>query len=449
MGLHKLKKGLDLPISGRPVQEISEGRDVKTVALIGPDYVGMKPAFSVAEGDHVKLGQPLFTDKKMPDVRFTAPGSGNVIAINRGEKRAFLSIVIELDGDEQVAFPAFSEAKIGKLTREKIIGQLLESGLWTSLRARPFGKIADPKTVPHSIFVTAMDTAPLAPSVEKILEGREEEFQTGLSLLSKLTEGKVWVCKSAGSRIPATGSEQIQIEEFSGTHPAGLVGTHIHFLDPVHSHKTVWHIGAQDVAALGYLFRTGKLDVDRIVSLAGPAVKNPRLIRTRLGASISDLADGEIKDGGYRAISGSVLSGRTADDALAYLGRYHQQISVLPMNPERKLFGWLSLGWNLFSTKRILASAIHPKKTFDFTPDQHGGRRAIVPIGMYEKVMPLDILPTYLLRALAVDDIDDSEKLGCLELDEEDLSLCTFVCPCKIDHAANLRRVLTTIEKEG
>ncbi|HDQ45699.1 MAG TPA: Na(+)-translocating NADH-quinone reductase subunit A [bacterium] len=447
--MHRIRRGLDLPVNGKPAQHISTGRDVKTVALTGPDYAGMKPALSVSAGDRVKLGQVLFTDKKRPEIRFTAPGSGKIIAINRGEKRAFLSVVIELDGDDRVTFPAFSGAEIEKLSREKAVSRLLESGLWTALRARPFGGIADPAAAPASLFVTAMDTAPLAPGMGKILNGRETDFQTGLRILEKLTDGPVRVCKSPGDDIPVSEEGRIRIEEFSGPHPAGLAGTHIHLLDPVHAGKTVWYIGGQDTAALGRLFRTGEPDVERIVSLAGPSVRDPRLIRTRLGASLAELTDGELKPGNHRIISGSVLSGRTAEDALAFLGRYHQQVSVLPVDTERRLLGWLGPGWNLYSTKRILLSALFPKKKFDLTPNQHGGRRAMVPIGMYERVMPLDIQPTYLLRALAVDDIDESEKLGCLELDEEDLALCTFVCPCKIDHGANLRRVLTAIEKEG
>jgi Na+-transporting NADH:ubiquinone oxidoreductase subunit A len=239
------------------------------------------------------------------------------------------------------------------------------------------------------------------------------------------------------------------VEEFAGNHPAGNPGTHIHFLDPVHRHKEVWHAGAQDVSAIGILFTRGTLYMDRIVSLAGPDVKNPRLIRTRLGASLSDLTSRECNPGLRRIISGSVFSGHTADGPTAFLGRYHQQITVLPEDRSRTFLGWLSPGLNLFSVKNIVASRLFPRRKLDFTTSTHGGKRAIIPIGSYEKVMPLDILPTHLLRALAVNDIDEAEKLGILELDEEDLALCTFVCPSKINHGENLRRTLTLIEKEG
>jgi Na+-transporting NADH:ubiquinone oxidoreductase subunit A len=449
MGLTKIKKGLTLPITGDPEQVISESNIPKRVAVLGDDYVGMKPTMEVKVGDRVKLGQVLFSDKKMPAVKYTSPGAGKVIEINRGEKRHFLSVVIELDGNEEITFQSYSETKLDSLTRKEIVAQLLDSGLWTSLRARPFSRVANPDVQPHSIFITAMDTNPLAPDVDKIIEGNKPNFITGLKILSRLTEGKLHLCKSPAAKIPVNGVDRLNIEEFDGPHPAGNVGTHIHFLDPVGRNKTIWHISAQDVISVGILFSTGKLNTERIVSLAGPGVKNPRLIRTRMGAAISDIVEGELNEGDNRVISGSVFMGHSAEGPVDYLGRYHQQISVLVEWRDRKFFGWLSLGSNLFSVKRILISSLTPKKKFNFTTALQGGKRAIVPSGSYEKVMPLDILPTYLLRALAVSDVEESEALGCLELDEEDLSLCTFVCPSKIDHGINLRRTLTIIEKEG
>ncbi len=449
MGHIQIKKGLNIPITGEPQQVISEGNVPKRVAILGDDYVGMKPTMAVQVGDKVKLGQALFTDKKIPRVQYTAPGAGTVVEINRGDKRKFESIVIELEGDEEISYTSYGPEQIDSLSREKVQDQLIESGLWTALRARPFGRVANPEVTPHSIFITAMDSNPLAPMVEKIIEVNKQNFVTGLHILSRLTDGKLYLCKYPGNNIPAIQLDRLVVDEFSGPHPAGLPGTHIHFLDPVGRHKTVWHISAQDVIAGGILFSTGKLHVERIVSLAGPAVKNPRLIRIRQGASLTDLATGELMEGDNRVISGSVLSGHTAAGHLAYLGRYHQQISALPEGRERKFLGWLGIGTNLFSVKRILASSITPDKKFNFSTALHGGKRAIVPIGSYEKVMPLDILATYLLRSLVVSDVEEAEGLGCLELDEEDLALCTFVCPSKIDHGLNLRRTLNIIEKEG
>jgi len=449
MGLIRIKKGLRLPISGEPRQEIFPSNDVSQVALLGSDYIGMRPQWEVDEGDRVTLGQVLFTDKRLPSVKYTSPGSGRVAAIHRGEKRAFLSVVIDLEGNDEVTFSSYSRDQLKTIDRDTIVSQLLASGLWTAIRVRPFSKVADPDSVPHSVFITAMDTNPLAPSVEKILEGQESDFQVGQTVLSRLTDGKVFVCKNPVTRIPSANVPTISVEEFEGPHPAGNVGTHIHFLDPVNRNKAVWYVGIQDAIAMGKLFTSGRLSVERVVALAGPDVKQPRLIRTRMGASLPDLTKGECKPGFRRIVSGSVFNGHVAEGANAFLGRYHQQITVLPESRYRSFLGWLNPGFDLFSVKNIVASRLITRKAFDFTTMQHGGVRALVPSGGYERVMPLDILPTYLLRALAAGDIDESERLGCLELDEEDLALCTFVCASKINHGENLRQVLEIIDKEG
>ncbi len=445
----KIKKGLNLPIKGEPQQVISEGNPPQQVALLGEDYVGMKPTMEVKVGDNVKLGQLLFTDKKTPGVRYTSPGAGKVVAINRGEKRAFLSLVIQLSGSAEVTFKSYSDGKLPGLKRDQVQQFLIESGLWTALRSRPFSKVAIPESTPHSIFVTAMDTNPLAPLVEKVLEGKERHFKNGLTVLSRLTDGTVYLCKAAGANIPTADIASLQVEEFSGPHPAGLAGTHIHFLDPVHRGKTVWYVNAQDVAAIGELFTTGRINVDRVVSLAGPSVRKPRLIRTRLGANLDDVCAGELTEGDNRIVSGSVLSGHKAKDERAFLGRYHQQVCALPEGTQRSFLGWLSPGKNLFSMKNIVASRLIPGKKLPLNTSTNGGVRAIVPSGSLEQVMPLDIMPLFLTRALAMDNVEDAEKLGALELDEEDLALCTFVCPSKQDYGPMLRRNLTIIEKEG
>jgi Na+-transporting NADH:ubiquinone oxidoreductase subunit A len=452
MGLIKIKKGLNVPVAGEPEPVITEGKVSGKVALIGYDYVGMKPTMAAAVGDRVKLGQLLFTDKKMAGVKFTAPGAGTITAINRGPKRVFESIVIQLDDKEdEITFDAYQENQLADLEAEKVKNHLIESGLWVCLRSRPFGKTANPADTPHSIFVTAMDTNPLAPAVEKILAGQEKDFQNGLKVISRLTAGKLFLCKSPGANIPTVDLASLSIEEFSGPHPAGNVGTHIHFLDPVHRGKTVWHIDAQDAAAVGKLFTTGRISVERVVSLAGPAVKQPRLIKTRIGASVEDLVADELKENRakVRLISGSVLSGRTAAGPAAFLGRYHQQIPALEEAGKRKLFGWLSPGWNLFSVKPILISSLFRREKFAFNTDINGGHRSIFPLGVYEQVMPMDFEITYLLRALMVKDVEEAENLGCLELCEEDLALCSFVSPSKIEYGPVIRENLTIIEKEG
>jgi Na+-transporting NADH:ubiquinone oxidoreductase subunit A len=441
----KIKKGLDLPLNGSPKQEISKTILTKKVAILGDDYVGMKPTMLVAVGDEVKKGQLLFTDKKTPGVKFTAIAAGKIVEINRGDKRAFKSMVIEKSGSDEITFKSYSENEISNLTADSIKENLIESGVWTSLRVRPFSKVADPTTTPNSIFVTAMDTNPFAPSIEKVLEGKEKAFENGLKVLGNLTEGNVFLCKAPNSKVPTIDSKKLKVEEFEGPHPSGLVGTHIHFLDPVSANKKVWYVNAQDVAAIGNLFTSGKINTDRIISVAGSQVKLSTLIKTEIGADLIELTTDALTEGENRIISGSVLTGHHADGYVSYLGRYHQQVSVIEEDRKRELFGWVNPFGNRFSVK----SVVMPKKKLNFSTSLHGGKRAIVPVGSYEQVMPLDILPNYLLRALAVNDIEEAEQLGCLELDEEDLALCTFVCPSKIDHGANLRSNLTQIEKEG
>ncbi len=449
MGIIKIKKGLNLPLKGDPDQIISEGRDVEKVAIIGYDYPGMKPTLKVAVGDKVKTGQLLFTDKKMEGVNYTSPGTGTISSINRGVRRVFESIVINLEGKGEVTFKSYAPEKLDSLKKEEVMSLLIESGHWTSLRERPYGKVADPKVTPNSIFITAMDTNPLAPSIGKILEGKEKDLNNGIRILSKLTEGKIYFCKSPSDNINIDDIPSLSVEEFSGPHPAGLAGTHIHFVDPVHSNKKVWHIGLQDVIATGKLFTTGNLYLERIVALSGPSILKPRLIRTRSGAAIKDLVKGELREGDNRVISGSVFDGRTAGEVTGYLGKFHQQITALKEGRDRKFFGWLGLGFKEYSIKNILISSLFRKKKFDLTTSLEGGKRAIIPVENYDRVMPLDIIPTYLLRALAVDDVEEAEKLGCLELIEEDLALCTFVCAAKNDYGTYLRKNLTLIEKEG
>ena len=416
---------------------------------MGYDYVGMKPTMAVSIGDTVKKGQLLFTDKKMAGVQYTAPGSGKVVEINRGKKRVFESIVIELSGDEEIHFDSYPADKISGLSRDQVVDQLVASGVWTSLRARPYGKVADPNQVPRSIFVNAMDTEPLAASVPVTIEGRKTEFQAGLELITKLTEGKVFVCKKPDAAIPVPVMDRVSVEEFAGPHPAGLSGTHIHFLDPVSMTKMVWHLDAQDVVAIGSLFLTGRIFVDRVISLAGPSVLKPKLIKTRIGAYLPELVENELTDEDNRVISGSVLSGRAAFENVRFLGRYHKQVSVLKEGTHRAFLGWLSPGFSLYSIKNIVMSKFFGKKEFEFDTAVHGGPRAMVPVGSYEKVMPLDILPVFLLRALLVQDIEEAEKLGALELIEEDLGLCSFVSSTKAEYGDVLRENLTIIEKEG
>ena len=444
-----IKKGLDLPITGKPEQNISDGNSVKSVALLGGDYVGLKPKMMVAEGDKVKLGQVLFSDKKNPGVNFTSPGAGVVKAINRGEKRALLSLVIELKGNEQEKFASYKEADLANLTAEQVKENLLASGLWTSFVTRPYGKVPATDIAPSSIFVTAIDTRPLAADPSVVIKERATDFNNGLSVISKLSAGKTYLCKAKGADIPSHSATQVA--EFAGPHPAGLPSTHIHLIDPVNINKFVWHIDYQAVIAIGALFTSGKLNVERVVSLAGPTVKNPRLVRTRVGANLEELVAGELQDVESRVISGSVLYGHAATGPMAYLGANCLQVSALKEGRERELFGWIVPGKNKYSAMNVYVSSKDRAtgREFPLTTDKNGSNRAIVPVGVYESVMPLDILSTPLLKSIVVGDSDQAQLLGCLELDEEDMSLFTFVDPGKHDFAPVLRANLTKIEKEG
>ena len=445
--MFKITKGLDLPISGAPNQVIENAPAARSVAVIGPDFHGMKPTMEVKVGDKVKKGQLLFTDKKTEGVKYTSPASGTVAAINRGDKRVLQSVVVDVEGNEKEEFASCSGSELKSLERQVVVSNLVDSGLWTAFRTRPFSKVPEVASTPSSIFVTAMDTNPLAASAEVVLAEKAEAFADGLTVLSRLTQGKVFVCKAPDTKIPST--TDVSVQEFSGIHPAGLAGTHIHFLDPVSDKKTVWSINYQDVVAIGKLFVTGELDVERVVSLAGPQVAKPRLVRTQLGANLDALTAGELLEGDNRIISGSVLSGRKAFGPYGFLGRYHNQVVVISEGRERQMMHYLRAGVEKHSVLNVFWSKLTGKDNFAMSSTTNGSDRTMLPLGHFERLMPMDILPTQLLRSLVVNDTEQAQLLGALELDEEDLSLCTYSCSGKFEYGPILRDCLTLIEKEG
>ncbi|OED45179.1 NADH:ubiquinone reductase (Na(+)-transporting) subunit A [Chromatiales bacterium (ex Bugula neritina AB1)] len=455
MSVIAIRKGLDLPLEGNPVQRVDTAPRVTTVGLIGRDYIGLRPRMAVAEGDHVTAGQALFTDKNDPDVKYTSPGTGVIQSINRGARRVLQSVIIKLDdpsaGPDQKLIDPMSPADVASLSTDQICEHLYSSGIWTAFRTRPYSKVPRAGSEPASIFVTAMDTNPLAADPVIVIGENADDFSHGLEILARLTSGSVHVCKAPDSNIPTpAGVDRVRVTEFAGPHPAGLPGTHIHHLHPVGAGCTVWHIGYQDVIAMGKLFSTGKLWLERVVALAGPVVNEPRLLRTRLGASTEDIVRDSHEKVECRIISGSVLSGRRANNWAAYLGRYNTQISILAEGRERELLGWINPASNKFSFANVFLSSFkRARRAFDFHTSVNGSPRAMVPVGIYERVMPLAILPTQLLRSLLVSDTDMAQKLGCLELDEEDLALCAFVCAGKYDYGPALRNNLDQIEKEG
>lgn len=443
-----IKKGLDIPIAGAPQQIIEDGPAVKSVATLGEEYVGMRPTMHVQVEDRVKKGQILFEDKKNPGVKFTAPASGVVTAINRGARRVLQSVVIDIDGDEQETFSKYDSAKLLQLSRENVQENLVESGMWVALRTRPYSRSPKLDAEAKAIFVNAMDTNPLAGDPAAVIKENEQAFVDGLKVVSRLTEGKLYLATAPDAEIDA-GDAPVTHETFKGPHPAGNVGTHIHFLEGVDMSYQVWHIGYQDVIAIGKLFTTGEIFTDRVVALGGPGAKNPRLLRTRLGANLDQLLKGEVEGDNQRVVSGSVLHGHKADGPHAFLGRFHNQVSVLGEGDEKLPLGWIWPGKEMHSITRAYLGHLFPKKLFNMNASTNGSERAMVPIGNYERVMPLDVVPTLLLRAIVSNDIETAQELGCLEMDEEDLALCTYVCPGKYEYGTALRECLTTIEKEG
>lgn len=447
-----IKQGLNLPMAGRPEQLVHDGAPIRHVALCGPDYQDLKPRLLVAEGDEVGLGQALFIDKRDPDVNYVSPGSGVVTAINRGARRVLESVVVRLE--DQVAdapgYDALSDDEISLLDPGLAAERMQKSGLWTAFRTRPYSRVPQSDSRPRSIFVTAIDTRPLAADPRIVVGQAAAAFAAGLRVVSSLAQKSLYLCTAPGWDIDLPAIDNMQQVEFSGPHPAGLPGTHIHFLDPVNADRVVWHIGCQDVIAIGRFFMSGSLDTQRIIALGGSSVIKPRLVTTRLGASITELVDGSIREvDDTRLIGGCVLDGRTASGNLAYLGRYQNQVSAIREGGSRRLFGWAGLSPRRYTAAPTLLRKMGHKRRHDFSTAQNGRFSGMIALRAFDKVTPLDILPSPLFRALLVRDTDQAQALGCLELDGEDLSLCSYVCPAKNDYGAALRLNLEQIEREG
>jgi len=448
----RIRKGLDVPVAGKPEQLVHTGNAIRHVALCGVDFVGLRPRLKVAVGDAVGLGQPLWKDKRDPAVCYPSPGRGVVTAINRGPQRALESVVVSLQdaGAGDVQFDALTTAQIDRLDRGQVAERMLCAGLWTAFRTRPFSRVPLSDSAPHAIFVTAIDTRPLAPDPAVVVARDVEHFALGLGILTRLTSGRVWLCTAADWHVDMPAIDRVSRAGFSGPHPAGLAGTHMHFLEPAGAERTNWHINYQDVTALGRLFHMGTIDTGRVVALCGAGVREPRLVTTRQGAALNELLRGCLNDPeDSRIVSGSVLDGRTTTGPLAYLGRYHDQVTVLREGGRSLVFGWAGILQRRYTSAPLFARRSGHRKQYAFDTAQIGRFSGMLPMHLFDRVMPLDILPSPLLRALLVKDTDGAQALGCLELDEEDLALCAFVCPAKNDYGAALRINLDQIEKEG
>ena len=443
----KLRKGLDLPVEGSPLQEIHPGPAVRTVAVLGSDYLGLKPRLSVQEGDVIAAGAPVFVHKDTPEAVVTSPVSGRVKAINRGHRRVLISVEIEVDDTavEAVDFSTTGDVS----TPEGLAERLCAAGMWGAFRTRPYSKVPATDTRPAALYVTAMESEPLSADAAVIITDAADAFKAGLEAVARLSDGKTYLCQDMGATLPGSDLAGVEVAGFSGPHPAGLAGTHMHFLEPPTATKTVWTIGYQDVIAIGRLLETGRVSAERVVALSGPLCSKPRLVRTIAGASMADLTAGEIDTSvPGRIISGSILSGRAGEGPDCYLGRYARQITVIEEDHKQIPMGWIRPMPSKFALQPVLGSAFS-KKLYALTSNLNGGRRAMVPIGTFEELMPQDFLPTQLLRAMLVMDTDAAQALGALELDEEDVGLVGFACPAKYEYGLALRDCLTKIEKEG
>jgi Na+-transporting NADH:ubiquinone oxidoreductase subunit A len=415
------------------------------VAILGSDYIGLKPRIAVAEGDVVAAGAPIMAHKDSPEAVVVSPVCGRVKAINRGARRVLQSIEIEIDQDAAKSVDFSSVGDVA--TREGLVERLCAAGEWGAFRTRPYSKVPASDAVPAAIYVNAMDTEPLAGDPALIIAEAAEAFAKGLAAVASLSGGKTYLCHAKDANIPS--ADGLDVATFQGPHPAGLAGTHMHFLEPPTGAKTVWTIGYQDVIAIGRLLETGNIDANRVIALCGPLCANPRLVRTFSGASMVELTKNDITgDVPVRLISGSILSGKAGEAVEAYLGRYARQLTVIEEDHKQIVMGWIRPMPSKYSFLPVLGSAF-AKKLYPLTSNLNGGRRAMVPLGTFEELMPQDFLPTQLLRALLVMDTDDAQKLGALELDEEDLGLLGFACPAKYEYGEALRDSLTKIEREG
>jgi len=446
-GTISLKKGYNIPLKGKAEKKIAGECNPIRFGVKPVDFPGLIPKMEVKPGEKIKAGTPLFHDKNRPAIKFTSPVSGTVISVERGERRRILEVVIEKSGN---AYVNFGKNDPASLSRGKIIEKLLLSGLWPAVRQRPYHVIANPEDNPKSIFIGGFDTSPLAPDYDFIMDNLPAEiFQTGISAISKLTGGKVnLVLEKKASKTPGKYNfNGVEVSYFSGPHPAGNVGIHIHHLDPVNKGEAVWFVNFQDVIAIGNLFAEGIYKPERVIALTGSEVSNPQYYKGLSGCSIAPIIRDNIMSWNLRYISGNVLTG-TKINADGYLGYYDSQVTVIPEGDKYEFFGWVLPGADKLSFSRTFLSSFIPKKSFSPDTNFHGGKRAFVLTGQYEKVLPMDIYPMHLLKAIISGDIDLMENLGIYEVAEEDFALCEFICPSKIEIQSIIRNGLDLMIKE-
>ena len=427
-----LTKGQDLHLETVAEKVINDDVKAKTFAVRPPDFFNISPIpkVVVAVGDEVKAGDPIFFDKKRPEIQYAAPVSGEVVAINRGAKRSISEVVIL--ADKEIQSRKYDAFDMEASDREALVNYLLGSGIWPYLRQRPYNIVADPATVPSNIFVSTFDTAPLAPDLSFVVQGQEDAFQKGLDVLGKLTEGKVYLgIDGRGGNVSGafSNAQGVTTQAFKGKHPAGNVGVQIHHISPVNNKNIAWTIGVQEVITLGNLFLHQQFNASRIVAVAGE-VNNPQYVRTFQGANVGDLVAGNLKDGEYRLISGDVLSGKKKDKS-HFMGFFDDQISVIREGKYFEMLGWLIPQSKRPTVSKSFVGGFMPSRKVTADTNTHGEKRAFVVSGQYEDMLPMDIYPQYLLKSIIVGDFEKMEGLGIYEVVEEDLALCEFACTSK------------------
>lgn len=427
----KLKKGLDIKLNGEAEKVVQPAGKISSCALKPTDFRALTPKLAVKAGDEVKAGDVLFTDKAHPEIKFTTPVSGTIETINRGERRKLLEVVVKADAETQ--YRDFGKSEVSKLNRDEVINRLLDSGVWPLIKQRPYDIIADPMITPKAVFVSAFDSAPLAPDYDVVLNGQEKNLQAGMDCLKKLCNKNVNLGLRAGTPSSSIFAklQNVDINYFAGPHPSGNAGIQIHHLNPINKNEQVWVVNIQDVAIIGRLFNEGHYDARKIIALTGSEVSKPQYYHSILGASIADITTGKLKNTvEQRIISGNVLTG-TKVEANGYLSYYDTQITVIPEGNHYEFLGWAVPGFNKFSASKLFPSFLCPNKRYSLDTNYHGEGRAFVITGQYEKVFPMDIYPVYLLKAVLAQDIDRMEQLGIYEVAPEDMALCEFVCTSK------------------
>lgn len=441
-----IKNGLDIKLLGEAEKTIVD-LNAEKFAIKPPDFIGCFPKVLVKEGDNVKAGTPLYFDKYRDNIIFTSPVSGKVEAIKRGAKRRLLEIIVDSDRKNEAI--DFGVSKVNNLKKEDIVEKMLVSGVWPVLRQRPYSVIANPADAPKAIFIAAYDTSPLAPDYDLIVHGQGEEFQAGLDILTKLTEGKVHLNVDANKTTSKVflNSKNVQINTFSGPHPSGNVSVHINRVDPINKGDIVWYLYPQDVLTIGKLFLNGKFDATRVIALAGSEVNKPKYYKTYIGASIADMVTGNTTAGDNRFISGNVLTGEKIERD-GFIGFYDSIITVIPEGKYHEFFGWLLPGFGKFSFSKSFTSWLTPNKKYKLDTNLHGGIRAYVMTGKFEKVFPFDIYPLQLIKSVIVEDIDLMENLGIYEIDHEDFALCEVIDTSKTEIQSIIRKGLDMMRQE-